>query len=179
MSGHEKILLHTCCGPCATTCIERLSGEREVVLFFSNSNISSEEEYLRRLEHARKLAGLLGLELREDIYDHQAWLRHIHGLENEPEGGKRCERCFAFSLARTAAMAEALGIPAFTTSLSVSRYKSSPRIFSTGAVFEAFQPIDFKKKDGYARSIELSRRYGLYRQEYCGCEFSRRARENP
>jgi predicted adenine nucleotide alpha hydrolase (AANH) superfamily ATPase len=76
-------------------------------------------------------------------------------------------------------MAEALGIPAFTTSLSVSRYKSSPRIFSTGAAFEAFQPIDFKKKDGYARSIELSRRYGLYRQEYCGCEFSRRVRENP
>jgi predicted adenine nucleotide alpha hydrolase (AANH) superfamily ATPase len=175
MSAKEQILLHTCCGPCATTCVERLLPDREVVLFFSNSNIAPEAEYLKRLEHAGKLAGLLNIALREDTYDHQAWLAHVKGLEDEPEGGRRCEKCFAFSLAKTAAMAKALGIPAFTTSLSVSRYKSSPVIFSVGKAFETFLPMDFKKRDGYARSIELSRQYGLYRQNYCGCEFSRQS----
>lgn len=169
-----KILLHTCCGPCATACVERLAPDYEVILFFSNSNLAPETEYLKRLEHARRLAKILNIELREDVYDHRSWLEHVKGLENEPERGKRCERCFAFSLARTAAKADELGIPAFTTSLSVSRYKSSSTIFSQGRAYQGFMAIDFKKNNGYARSIELSRQYGLYRQNYCGCEFSMR-----
>lgn len=175
MPGNRKVLLHTCCGPCATACIERLAAGREVVLFFSNSNIAPEDEYLKRLEEAKRLAGMLGLELLEDSYDHQAWLEHVRGLEDEPERGRRCPRCFEFSLARTAARAELIGIPAFTTTLSVSRHKSSPVIFSVGSAFERFEPIDFKKKGGWDRSLELGRHYGLYRQSYCGCEFSRRA----
>ena len=168
----ERILLHTCCGPCATTCVERLVPDYEVILFFSNSNIAPEAEYLKRLEHAGKLSKILNIAIREDVYDHRAWLEHVRGLEDEPERGKRCEKCFAFSLARTAAVAGELQIPAFTTSLSVSRYKSSLTIFSLGREYQAFEAIDFKKRNGYARSIELSRQYGLYRQNYCGCEFS-------
>jgi len=174
MPERERILLHTCCGPCATTCVERLSSDRDVVLFFSNSNIAPEEEYIKRLRAAERLAEIMNVAIIQDAYDHEAWLRNIRGLEDEPEGGGRCGKCFAFSLAKAAAAAEKLGIPAFTTSLSVSRYKSSSQIFSVGRAFAAFQPIDFKKRGGYDRSIELSRQYRLYRQKYCGCEFSRR-----
>lgn len=169
-----RILLHTCCGPCATACVERLAPDYEVILFFSNSNIAPQAEYLKRLEHAGRLAKILNIGIREDAYDHRSWLDHVRGLEDEPERGKRCERCFAFSLARTAATADELQIPVFTTSLSVSRYKSSSAIFSLGRAYQRFEAIDFKKKNGYARSIELSRQYGIYRQSYCGCEFSMR-----
>ena len=161
MPTPPTILLHTCCGPCATTCTERLgdSGE-EPLLFFSNCNIFPREEYDLRLEHARKLAVILGLDLIEDAYDHGAWLSAVAGLEDEPERGRRCERCFRFSLSRTADRADLLGLPAFTTTLTVSRYKSSAQIFEVG------------KGNGYERSIDLSRLYGLYRQNFCGCEFS-------
>lgn len=180
MPTSQTILLHTCCGPCATTCTERLadSGE-EPLLFFSNCNIFPKEEYCLRLEHARKLAAILGLDLVEDAYDHGAWLSAVAGLEDEPEGGRRCGKCFSFSLSRTADRADLLGIPAFTTTLTVSRYKSSARIFEAGRVFPKFVPLDFKKGNGYERSIDLSRLYGLYRQAYCGCEFSVKGRKGP
>lgn len=173
-----RIVLHTCCGPCATACIERLeaSGQR-AVLFFSNSNIFPGAEYLKRLENAKKLARLLSMRIEEDVYDHDAWLAHVRGFEDEPEGGLRCLRCFGFNLARTARFTDDLDFPAFTTSLSVSRHKSSQKIFEAGKPFPKFEPIDFKKGNGYARSIELSRLYGLYRQGYCGCEFGRRSGE--
>ncbi|HNY65315.1 MAG TPA: epoxyqueuosine reductase QueH [Deltaproteobacteria bacterium] len=174
----HRILLHTCCAPCATTCTERLSAAgRETVLFFSNSNIFPEEEYMKRLEHARKLALILGLELIEDTYDHASWLSHTAGLEDEPEQGARCMRCFQFSLSKTADRAGILKIPSFATTLTVSRYKPSEKIFEAGSAFPGFLPMDFKKRGGYARSIELSRLYGLYRQSYCGCEFSLRDRK--
>jgi epoxyqueuosine reductase len=173
MASTLSILLHTCCAPCATTCTERLSSSGyETVLFFSNSNIFPEEEYAKRLENVRKLAGILNLRLEEDGYDHEEWLNYIRGLEDEPEQGKRCLKCFEFNLARASRMADKLGLPAFTTSLSVSRYKPSAKIFEVGKAFPKFEAIDFKKKDGYSRSIELSWLYGLYRQSYCGCEFS-------
>jgi epoxyqueuosine reductase len=171
----KPILLHTCCGPCATTCTERLAMTgHETVLFFSNSNIFPDEEYARRLEHAVKLAGIMGLKLVEDVYDHGSWLKAVAGLEGEPEQGLRCARCFEYNLSSAAREAAGLRIPAFTTTLTVSRHKSSRMIFEAGAQFPGFVPIDFKKGNGYARSIELSRLYGLYRQDYCGCEFSMR-----
>jgi epoxyqueuosine reductase len=173
----KTILLHTCCGPCATTCTERLSSAGyEAVMFFSNSNIFPAGEYARRLEHAARLASILGLELIEDGYDHQSWLEAVAGLEEEPEQGLRCMKCFEFSLARTARKAVTLEIPAFATTLSVSRHKPSKKIFEAGSRFPGFQAMDFKKENGYARSIELSRLHGLYRQNYCGCEFSLRDR---
>ena len=173
MPTPPTILLHTCCGPCATTCTERLgdSGE-EPLLFFSNCNIFPREEYDLRLEHARKLAVILGLDLIEDAYDHGAWLSAVAGLEDEPERGLRCQACFRFSLSRAADRADLLGLPAFTTTLTVSRYKSSAQIFEVGREFSKFAPLDFKKGNGYERSIDLSRLYGLYRQNFCGCEFS-------
>ncbi len=173
MESTLKILLHTCCAPCATTCTERLASTGyETVLFFSNSNISPREEYEKRLENIRKLADILDLRLVEDLYDHDRWLRHVRGLEDEPEQGRRCMKCFEFNLARASRMADRLRLPAFTTSLSVSRYKQSAKVFEVGYAFPKFEAIDFKKKDGYSRSIALSRLYGLYRQNYCGCEFS-------
>ena len=147
---------------------------REVVLYFSNFNIYPEAEYRKRLEHARKLASQMDLVIEEDQYDYMRWRTHIQGLEDEPEKGKRCEKCFEFSLARTSRMAERLGIERFATTLTLSRHKVSRVIFEIGKQFPRFEPIDFKKKGGFLRSIELSQEYDLYRQNYCGCEFSRR-----
>ena len=147
---------------------------REVVLYFSNSNIYPEAEYLKRLKHARKLAEKMNLVIEEDQYDHAEWRTYIQGLENEPEKGARCHKCFEFSLARTRQMAERLGIPAFATTLTLSPHKVSRIIFEIGAQFPRFVPIDFKKQDGFLRSIQLSKDYDLYRQNYCGCEFSMR-----
>ncbi len=177
MDTHTRILLHTCCGPCATVATERLLEEvgHDVLMFFSNSNIFPESEYEKRLEHARRLAEIMGLTLETDVYDHQSWLHHIQGLEEEPEGGRRCARCFSFNFGRAALAAEKYDYPSFTTSLTVSRYKSSPQIFEQGKAFSRFVSMDFKKDGGYARSRELSRLFGLYMQNYCGCEFSRRA----
>ncbi|MBI9020315.1 MAG: epoxyqueuosine reductase QueH [Verrucomicrobia bacterium] len=173
----SKLLLHTCCAPCAAPSAERLVLEgREVVLYFSNFNIHPEAEYLKRLETARKLAQKMNLVIEEDQYDHTEWLAHIQGLENEPEKGARCHKCFEFSLTRTNQMAERLGIDAFATTLTLSPHKVSRIIFEIGKQFPHFVPIDFKKQGGFLRSIELSEEYDLYRQSYCGCEFSRRAR---
>ncbi len=170
-----RILLHTCCAPCAAPSAEPLVlAGHEVVLYFSNFNIHPEAEYLKRLEHARRLAEKMNLVIEEDQYDHAEWLEHIRGLENEPEKGARCRKCFEFSLARTNQMAERLDIPAFATTLTLSPHKASQMIFEIAAQFPRFVPIDFKKKGGFLRSIELSEEYELYRQNYCGCEFSKR-----
>ena len=168
-----KILVHICCAPCATASVERvLLDGFEPVLFFCNSNIWPRDEYEKRLSAARVLAEKLEVVIEEDQYDHDAWLEKIQGLENEPEKGARCLKCFEFSLARTAELAARLGIPKFCTTLTVSPHKVSRLIFEIGAQFAGFEPIDFKKKDGFMRSLQLSKEMELYRQNYCGCEFS-------
>jgi len=172
---NSKILLHTCCAPCAAPSAERLVlAGREVVLYFSNSNIYPEPEYLKRLKHARRLSHQMDLVIEEDQYDHDEWLAHIHGLEDEPEKGLRCRTCFEFSLARTDQLAKRLDIPVFATTLTLSPHKVSRIIFEIGQQFSRFEAIDFKKQEGFLRSIELSEEYDLYRQTYCGCEFSQR-----
>jgi predicted adenine nucleotide alpha hydrolase (AANH) superfamily ATPase len=168
------LLLHVCCGPCSTHVIEVLTRSHAVTLFFSNSNIWPEVEYRRRLADVRRVAGLMEVPLVEDAYDHDAWLACIEGFEQEPERGKRCEACFAFNLSRAGAYARDHGFIAFTTSLTVSPHKDSPTIFRLGEAAGDFLARDFKKQDGFKRSLELSRKFGLYRQDYCGCEFSRR-----
>jgi predicted adenine nucleotide alpha hydrolase (AANH) superfamily ATPase len=169
----SAILLHTCCAPCAAPSAERLVLDgHQVVLYFSNFNIHPETEYLKRLEAARKMANVMNLVIEEDQYDHAEWLAHIQGLENEPEKGERCRKCFEFSLARTDQMAERLGIPAFATTLTLSPHKVSRTIFEIGARFPRFVPIDFKKQGGFLRGLQLTEEYELYRQNYCGCEFS-------
>ena len=169
----EKILVHCCCGPCSTLCLKRLIEEGwNPVLCYGNSNIWPQEENRKRWEELLKVARHYGLEVHRVEYDHEAWLEYIRGLEKEPEGGKRCERCFDFNFREARKEADKLGIKYFTTTLTVSRYKNSRKIFSVGNSYEGFEAIDFKKKDGYAQSIKLSREMGLYRQQYCGCEFS-------
>ena len=113
-----------------------------------------------------------GLTVVRQDYDHQSWLEFVKGLENEPEGGARCLKCFEFNLRAAYEEARRLGIDCFTTTLTVSRFKDSNKIFSVGSMFDTFEKIDFKKKDGFAKSCAMAKELGLYRQQYCGCEFS-------
>ncbi len=171
----KRILLHVCCGPCSTSSVERLLSEGyEPVLFFSDSNIFPYEEFRKRYENLLIVAEHYNLEVILDDWDHEAWREAVKGHENDPEHGGRCSLCFHFNLERTARKAEELGIDEFATTLTVSRFKKSESIFREGREFPGFREIDFKKKDGFNRSIILSKELGLYRQNYCGCEFSRR-----
>ncbi len=177
MEERRKILLHACCGPCSTSSIERLiSEEWHPVLYFSNSNIDTPGEFDKRYEELLKVARCYSLSVMKDSYEHSSWLDAVRGYEGEREGGERCSICFTYSLERACIKAKELSIPHFTTTLTVSRFKSSERIFKIGEAFAGFERIDFKKKDGFNRSVELSRKMGLYRQNYCGCEFSKRMR---
>ena len=171
-----RVLLHSCCGPCASHCLMALrEAGHEPVLFFSNSNIALEEEFERRLDALRRLAAATSAEVVVDPPDHARWLEEVAaGYEDCREGGDRCARCFRFSLRRAAGALEQTGADAFTTSLTVSPHKRSATVFEAGREVggERFLPMDFKKRDGFLRSLKLSAQYGLYRQNYCGCEFS-------
>ena len=189
-----KVALHACCGPCASACVPRLKADgHEVTLLFANSNIDTAEEFERRRAAAETLARADGVQFAALPYDHESWLREVaDGLEAEPERGRRCERCFRFSLAQAAAFAAERGLDAFATSLTVSPHKPSALVFAAGdEVCEAgrarrprcaddepgvprFLHDDFKKRDGFLLSVRRTDELGLYRQAYCGCEFSRR-----
>jgi predicted adenine nucleotide alpha hydrolase (AANH) superfamily ATPase len=168
----KRLLLHVCCAPCSTASIERLREKYDVTGFFSNSNIAPEPEYWRRLAEAERFAKEMAIPFVVDAYNHEDWLECIKGYEGEPEGGARCERCFAFSLSHAAAYAREHGFDFYTTTLSISPHKSSTTIFRVGREMGPFLDIDLKKQDGFHRSLELSREHDLYRQNYCGCEFS-------
>lgn len=186
MDGRD-LLLHVCCGPCASACVERLVEEgRKPVLFFSNANIAPREEYLRRRDAARFLAEHDGLEFVEDTAaSHDEWLEKVaKGYEDAPEGGERCRRCFEFSLSRAADFADSAKFKAVATSLTVSPHKRSATVFEAGHAATSghaatFEEYDFKKKGGFLRSVERAKELGLYRQHYCGCEFSRHALPRP
>ena len=173
MTDRKKILLHVCCGPCATASIERLlEDDWSIDLYYSNSNISPPEEYAKRLDGVIKTADYFGLNWIEDKRDHDAWLKSVEGLENEPERGARCAACFTYSLGRAAAFSAAEAYDGYTTSLSISPHKDSMLLFDIGKAAGNFIEYNFKKRDGYRRSIALAKEIGLYRQNYCGCEFS-------
>ena len=170
-----ELLLHICCAPCGGGCVERLLGEeRTVRLYYSNSNLASPEEFERRLDSVKLLARHFGVELEVDPYDHAAYLAVVAGLEDEPERGARCAKCFAFNLGRTARRAAELKLP-FATTLTVSPHKDSAVIFAAGGKYPNFEAIDFKKRDGFRNSNRIARELGFYRQNFCGCEFSLRA----
>lgn len=171
----KTILLHACCGPCSTSSIERLIEEGySPVLFYSNDNIYPEEEYNKRFDNLKIVAEHYALDAIKDSYDHESWKRDIEGFEGEKEGGERCKRCFMHNLKKANEKMHDLGLGLFTTTLTVSRFKNSKNIFSVGRGFDGFEEIDFKKKNGFEKSVRLSRELGLYRQSYCGCEFSMR-----
>ena len=168
------VVLHSCCGPCASACVPRLKDDgHEVTMLFANSNIDTREEFEKRQTEAEKLAKHDGVRFAALPYDHAEWLREVAaGYENEPEKGKRCARCFRYNLAKTAEFARANGIESFTTSLTVSPHKVSPMIFAASDD-PAFLKLDFKKKEGFKLSVKRAEELGLYRQSYCGCEFSK------
>lgn len=169
-----SLLLHCCCAPCASGCLERLLATgRKVGLLFANHNIDTAAEFNRRLNAVYFLAKRYDLELTVVERNHDAYLKTVAGLEKEPEGGNRCLRCFALNLSEAAKMAAELNYSNFTTSLTVSPHKDSNLIFSVATPMPGFEPWNFKKQNGFLRSLELSRAFGLYRQNYCGCEFSK------
>lgn len=174
----KRILLHVCCGPCSTSSVERLINEGyEPVLFFSDSNIFPYEEFVKRYENLLIVAEHYKLDVILDDWQHDKWLEAVKGHEKDKEHGERCSICFHFNLKRAAEKAEELGIDEFATTLTVSRFKNSRKIFDQGDQFRGFKEIDFKKKAGFERSIVLSKELGLYRQSWCGCEFSMRGQD--
>ena len=173
------LLAHICCAPDAAYAVGRLQEEYEVTGFFCNPNIWPPEEYGRRLEETRKVEGLLRFPLLVDGYVPEAWFEATAALKAEPERGRRCDVCYALRLDRTARRARELGLPAFATVMSVSPRKKADVLNRIGARLArkyglTFVVADFKKQGGFQKSVELSRRFGLYRQNYCGCLYSRR-----
>ncbi|MEO0025721.1 MAG: epoxyqueuosine reductase QueH [candidate division WOR-3 bacterium] len=174
---NPRLLLHICCGPCATVVIERLQGQYQITSFFYNPNIFPPKEYQRRCEAAERVAAFYNIRLIPGVYDHEAFLRAVSGLELEPEGGSRCHVCFRLRLLAAARQAKELGFTLFASALTVGPNKQAAVIDSLGAEVGAglgigFLAGDWKKQDGFRRSVELSRQLDLYRQHYCGCEFS-------
>ena len=175
------LLLHICCGPCATTVIERLSDDYDITGYFYNPNIYPEDEYRRRLEATDTVAKQSGIKLFEGVCDMQTFFKAVCGLENEPENGARCPVCYRLRLAETARIAAAEKYNAFASTLTLGPSKKAAVINPIGEE-EAmrsgvrFLSGDWKKKDGFKRSCELSHKFSIYRQDYCGCIFSKRQR---
>jgi len=176
------LLLHSCCAPCSSYVIEYLSNYFYITVFYYNPNISPEEEYRFRSSEQKRLISSMDTKypvlFAEEEYDSRQFFTAVKGLENEPEGGKRCEKCFELRLQRTVQKALQENFDYFTTTLTISPLKNAPLLNTIGiSLGEKYNinwlPCDFKKKGGYKRSIELSKEYGLYRQNYCGCVFSK------
>ena len=182
----SSLLLHACCAPCSTACLERLTNFFKVTIFYYNPNITDKNEYKKRIEEIKKLINLINpkykVELLEGDYDPKVFLDMSKGLEMEPERGKRCYKCYELRLEETAKIASKLGFNNFCTTLTLSPHKNSDWINEIGEKlnkeYEAnYLYSDFKKKEGYKRSIELSKKYDLYRQDYCGCIYSKRDKQ--
>lgn len=178
LNGKKKLLLHSCCGPCSTACIEKLIKYFDVTIFYYNPNIYPHEEFDKRLVNQEKvLKHFKGVKIVVPDYDEQIFLQNVKGLELQAEGGLRCEECFKLRLKQTAIYAKLNGYDYFGTTLTVSSHKDEQKINQIGLKIANetnvnFLFADFKKHDGYKRSVDLSHEYGLYRQNYCGCRFS-------
>lgn len=181
----KRLLLHACCAPCSSYCLEYLREAFALTVFFYNPNLTEQEEYRRRVEEEKRLIALMNgqggssqIEILEGRYEPERFLEAAKGLETCKEGGERCVRCFALRLGETARVAAEGGFDFFTTSLTISPLKNSALLNRIGAqegerYGVRFLPSDFKKNNGYLRSTQLSRLYGLYRQNYCGCIYSK------
>jgi len=194
---HRRLFLHSCCAPCSSYCLEYLRSFFEVTVFYYNPNISMPEEYRHRVEEQKRLIGELNAQIRmaaeqqavpnkisfvEGPYEPERFYEIAKGMESCPEGGERCFACYELRLREAAQMAKAGGYDYFTTTLTISPLKNAQKLNEIGQRLAAeygavYLPSDFKKKGGYQRSIELSREYGLYRQDYCGCAYSKAERE--
>ena len=178
-----KLFLHSCCAPCSSYCLEYLSRYFHITDFYYNPNITDEEEYIKREEELGKLIReqphLYEVQFVRGKYEPDRFFEISRGLEDCPEGGERCFRCFELRLSETARIAAQGGYDYFTTTLTISPLKNAQKLNEIGMRLAKeygvkWLPSDFKKKSGYLRSIELSKDYGLYRQDYCGCVYSMR-----
>ena len=179
----SKLLLHACCGPCSSTCLERLGNYFDISILYYNPNITDKSEYDKRVEEIKKFIGSFKtkypIKLIEGRYNPKEFFEIARGLENEPERGERCYKCYELRLEETAKVADELGFNFFTTTLTLSPYKKADWLNEIGANLDnkynsTYLYSDFKKKNGYKRSIELSKEYDMYRQDYCGCVYSKR-----
>lgn len=171
----KKVLLHVCCGVCAFYCIQRLTEEGYYVeSFFYNPNIYPEDEYLKRKTTADEVAAITKTQITEGLYEHLVWLNECQIYKNSKEGGERCLVCYRIRLVATQKEAKKMGFDFFTTTLTVSPHKNSSVIATLGQEIggDAFLPMDFKKRDGFKKTLELAKKYNLYRQKYCGCAYS-------
>ena len=177
-----RLLLQSCCGPCSSYVLEALTPYFRVTVLYYNPNIQPRAEYDLRLENQRKIIAALptpsAVDILECDYDGEKYDAAVKGLESEPEGGARCTVCFRLRLEETAKRASELGYDWFCTTLTVSPHKDAERLNQIGRALGErygvpFLPSDFKKREGYKRSIQLSKEYGLYRQDYCGCLYSK------
>ncbi len=185
-TAKRRLLLHSCCGPCSTACIERLLPDYKVTIFYYNPNITDPEEYEKRKANQIRFISMYNEEIPEEDrvefiegeFLPEDFFKAAEGLEDCPEGGERCTECFKLRLDRTARAALETGHGIFGTTLTVSPHKNYQLISAIGTQLAEvygleFLDMDFKKKAGFQRSIELSKKYELYRQNYCGCEFSK------
>ncbi len=180
-----RLLLHSCCAPCSSYCMEYLREYFRITVFYYNPNITGQEEYRKRVQEEIRLIGAFNrqgreIEIIEGDYEPDCFLEMAKGLENCAEGGERCFRCYELRLRKTAELAKEREFDFFTTTLTISPLKNAAKLNEIGERLAkeydvAWLPSDFKKRGGYQRSIELSREYDLYRQDYCGCGFSKRA----
>ncbi len=186
----KHLFLHSCCAPCSSYVLEYLRSFFRITVFYYNPNITEDAEYRKRVIEQKRLIGIFNemgdaypIEIVEGDYEPEQFFAMSRGYEQCPEGGERCFRCYELRLRETARLAKEAGADYFTTTLTISPLKNAEKINEIGQQLSKeleipFLPSDFKKKDGYKRSIELSRLYGLYRQNYCGCVFSQVEREN-
>lgn len=178
LGGKASLLLHACCAPCSSACLERLHDKFEVTTFFYNPNIEDEEYLKRKRELIRFITETGWAKIIDCEHDTSAFYSAVTGLEGCPEGGERCSECFKLRLERTANEAKKCGFDYFSTTLTLSPLKDAERINAIGYALQEkcgvkWLPCDFKKADGYKRSLELSREHSLYRQNFCGCVFSK------
>ncbi|MDY3756808.1 MAG: epoxyqueuosine reductase QueH [Bacilli bacterium] len=178
LDDHNKLLLHSCCGPCSSSVIERLRDYFDITVIYYNPNIEPKEEYEKRKSEQLRLLNELGIKFMDIDYLNNEYHEKVKGYENEPENGLRCPLCFELRLDKTASKAKENNFDYFGTTLTVSPHKNSKIINEIGLKLEEkhgvkFLLSDFKKEDGYKRSIELSKKYDLYRQDYCGCLYSK------
>ena len=178
-----KLLLHACCAPCSTHCLKILSNYFDITIFYSNDNISPEEEFYKRLDEIKRFINEYNKDIKliDNGYDESSFNEAIKGLENKGERSERCYNCYKLRLLKTAEFAKNNGFEYFSTTLSISPYKNSKWINEIGYEIEEKYDIkylysDFKKEDGYNDSIKMSKEYNLYRQDYCGCIYSKKER---
>lgn len=180
-----SLLLHSCCAPCSSYVLEYLISYFNITLYYYNPNISPKSEYDFRISELHRLVSEMGINIKiiDGEYEPEIFEKIAKGLENESEQGTRCMKCYRLRLERSAQIAKEQGFNYFTTTLSISPMKNAEALNSIGSTLAdkygvAYLFSDFKKREGYKRSIELSKKYNLYRQNYCGCRFSKAQAEN-